>query len=323
MKPAVAFIGLGIMGRRMLTNMQAHGGFSFAGGWDPSAEAAATACGSFPELPIAPSAAALMEDDRTDLVYIACPPAHHADHALAAIAAGKAVLCEKPLAVDPAQGRLMVERAEAAGVAAAVNFPFADARAANAIAAALDEGAVGAVAGIDVRVHFARWPRDWQADARWLAQRAQGGFVREVLSHFIYLTHRLLGPARLDARSVRYPADPRLCETHVLAQLTCGDVPVSIAGGTGGTGPDLIAFTVWGERRSYRLYDWNRLRSSTGEVWREELADLADPRQDGYRRMLDNLRAMLDGRAHTMPSFGEAYAVQEIVEAILREGPAP
>lgn len=310
------------MGQRMLTNMSTHRGFSFVGGWDPSAAARAQARDRFPDLPIAESATALIESAQTDLVYIACPPAHHAEYAHAAMAAGKAVLCEKPLTVEAGQGRALVERAAAAGAAAAVNFPFADARAANTIDTALKEEALGAVLGVDVRLHFARWPRAWQADAAWLAHRAQGGFVREVLSHFIYLIHRLFGPSRVDGSLVRYPADPSLCETHVLAQLTCGDIPVSIAGGTGGTGPDAIAFTVWGERRSYQLYDWNRLRSSTGEGWREELTDIADPREDGYRRMLDNLRAFLNGSAHTMPSFGDAFGVQEIIEAILREGAA-
>ena len=34
MKPNIAFIGLGVMGHRMLTNMRAHGGFTLVGGWD-------------------------------------------------------------------------------------------------------------------------------------------------------------------------------------------------------------------------------------------------------------------------------------------------
>ncbi|PZS30305.1 MAG: hypothetical protein DLM58_13890 [Pseudonocardiales bacterium] len=56
---------------------------------------------------------------------------------------------------------------------------------------------------------FPEWPRAFQADARWLADRAQGGFVREVLSHFIYLTDRLVGPVRLtgSAYVLRVTAD--------------------------------------------------------------------------------------------------------------------
>ena len=34
--PSVGFIGLGVMGHRMLSNMTAHGGFTIASVWDPS-----------------------------------------------------------------------------------------------------------------------------------------------------------------------------------------------------------------------------------------------------------------------------------------------
>jgi predicted dehydrogenase len=320
MTPRIAFIGLGIMGHRMLTNMTAHGGFALVGGWDPSPAARDATKAAFPELPLAGTAAEAIADPRAEVVYIACPPSAHAEHALAAIAAGKTVFCEKPLGVDLAQSRALVQAIEDSKTPNAVNFPFADGQAANTIDAALENGELGAIAGADVRLHFSRWPRDWQQGAAWLAERAEGGFVREVFSHFVYLTQRLLGPARLVDASVRYPDDPKLCETHFLARLDCGGVPVSVAGGAGGAGPDRIEFTLWGAERSYRLWDWNRLRSSAGGPWRDELAGLENPRQDGYLRMLDNFRACLAGEAHSMPSFRDALAVQVIVEEILARG---
>lgn len=320
MTPRIAFIGLGIMGHRMLTSMATHGGFTLLGGWDPGTEARAKTKAAFPQLDLAVSPQALIENPETDVVYIACPPAAHRVHALAAMAAGKTIFCEKPLGVDLAESRDLVAQVEAAGVRNAVNFPFADAQAANTLASALKEGALGKLAGVDIRLHFARWPRDWQADAVWLAERAEGGYVREVFSHFVYLTERLLGPARLCDASVRYPADPKLCETHFLARLDCGGVPVSAAGSSGGAGPDQVEITVWGEKLSYRLWDWNRLQSSHGESWQDELTHLADPRLDGYGRMLDNLRAFLAGQPNTMPAFRAALSVQEIVEGILTNG---
>lgn len=319
-KPKVAFIGLGIMAHRMLTNMTAHGGFTLAGGWDPNAEAVARTRAAFPALPIVDTPSAIIEGPVSDVVYIACPPGGHKDHALAAAAAGKAVFCEKPLGVDLAAGRDMVAAVEAAGTLNAVNFPFADAQATNAIQTAVKSGTTGAVAGVDVRLHFSRWPRDWQSGATWLAERAEGGYVREVFSHFAFLIQRLFGPARLVRAALRYPADPLLCESHVLAQLDCAGVPVSLAGGSGGVGPDRVEFTIWGQKTSYRLWDWNRLKTSSGGDWRDELSEVEDPRQDGYMRMLDNLRAFLDGRANTLPSFAEALSVQDLVEAILAEG---
>jgi predicted dehydrogenase len=320
MIPQIAFIGLGIMGHRMLTNMIAHGGFTLVGGWDPSPAARDKTKAAFPQLPLVDTAAAVITDARTDVVYIACPPGAHAEHALAAVAAGKTVFCEKPLGVDLATSRALVQAVEDAGAPNAVNFPFADGQAANTIDAALKDASMGAIAGADIRLHFSRWPRDWQANAAWLAERAEGGYVREVFSHFVYLSQRLLGSAELIDASVRYPADLKLCESHFLARLDCGGVSISAAGSAGGVGPDQVEFTVWGAERSYRLWDWNRLQSSDGGPWRDELTGLENPRPDGYRRMLDNFRAFLAGEPHNMPSFRDALAVQEIVEAILTAG---
>ena len=317
MKPGIAFIGLGIMGHRMLTNMVAHGGFTLVGGWDPGPEAQARTRAAFPQLTIAEDPAAIVEAPETEVVYIACPPVAHKEHALAALAAGKAIWCEKPLGVDVEESRDLVRAVEEAGAKNAVNFPFADAQAANAIARAIEAGETGNIAGADIRLHFSRWPRDWQAGATWLAERAEGGYVREVFSHFVYLIQRLLGPARLRDAALRFPSDPRLCETHFTALLDCGGAPISAAGSSGGTGPDRVEFTLWGERRSYRLWDWNRLKSSDGGDWQDELTGLADPRQDGYRRMLDNFRAFLADQPNSMPSFRDAFEVQAIVEEIL------
>ena len=320
MTPNIAFIGLGIMGHRMLTNMIAHGGFALVGGWDPCPAARDRTRAAFPELPLIETAAEVIADSRTQVVYIACPPGAHAEHALAAIAAGKTVFCEKPLGVDLAASQALVQAVADSNSSNAVNFPFADGQAANTIDAALRGGSMGAIVGADIRLHFSRWPRDWQENAAWLAERAEGGYVREVFSHFVYLVQRLLGSVELIDASVRYPADPKLCETHFLARLDCGGVPISAAGSAGGAGPDRVEFTLWGAKRSYRLWDWNRLQSSAGGPWRDELTEIENPRQDGYLRMLDNFRAFLAGEAHSMPTFRDALAAQVVVEDILAHG---
>lgn len=317
----VAFIGLGVMGHRMLRNMQGHEAFDLHCGWDPTAEACRVAKESFPNLTIGDSAQAIITDDETDIVYIACPPLWHRDYVSMAIAAGKPVFCEKPLGVDIADSRAMVEEIESAGLLNAVNFPFARGIAADFVKSELAAGALGKIEGVDLRLHFSQWPRDWQVDAvGWLAGREQGGFVREVVSHFIFLTERLFGPAKLVSSSIGYPDGPdgTASETHSLATLRCADTPVTIAGTVGGQGPDLVEYTVWGSRRSYRLFDWNRLKSSDGGAWREALTHVEDPRDDGYRRMLDNFARQMNGEPHTMASFREALCVQELIEAMLR-----
>jgi predicted dehydrogenase len=58
----------------------------------------------------------LLEDPHVDVVYVATPHAQHAATTLAALDAGKHVLCEKPLALSARQAEDMVERARARGL---------------------------------------------------------------------------------------------------------------------------------------------------------------------------------------------------------------
>lgn len=62
------------------------------------------------------SYAALLADPTVDVVYVATPHNHHLDVALAAIAAGKHVVVEKPLGVDAAEAARIATAARAAGV---------------------------------------------------------------------------------------------------------------------------------------------------------------------------------------------------------------
>ncbi len=310
----VGIIGFGVMGQRMFGNMAAHPEFDVTAVYDPQ--------GGPQNVPYVGTAEALIENPDVDLVYIACPPAHHAPYAIAAANAGKPVFCEKPLGVDVAESRALVETFGRMGVANAVNFSFAASPSRAFLRTRLQDGSLGAVEAIDIRLHFATWPRGWQESAAWLAKRAQGGYVREVLSHFIYLTESVFGPLALENAIVRYPDGKNggAAETHVLADLTCGNIPVSVAGGVGGTGPDRVEFTVWGKSTSLRLDDWYTVYLSTGDQWRPAISEIADPRQAGRMHQLDNLARFMRGEPHELPDFKAALSVQEIIEGILAAG---
>ncbi|MES0101394.1 Gfo/Idh/MocA family oxidoreductase [Mesorhizobium sp. M0019] len=66
----------------------------------------------------------LVEDPEIDMIDITAPNGFHKEMALAAIAAGKHVYCEKPLAPLAADARRMAEAAEAAGVRTQVGFNY-------------------------------------------------------------------------------------------------------------------------------------------------------------------------------------------------------
>jgi predicted dehydrogenase len=251
------------------------------------------------------------------VVYIACPPNYHEEHALAAFAANKAVYCEKPLGVDVAQSESLAAQAQASGLPNIVNFSLASAAATRELEMQLANGTLGEVWGVDVRIHFSQWPRAWQmAAADWLSYRNEGGFTREVLSHWVYLTERLIGCVELESCQVRYPRG-NLAETHLQATLLAEGVPVSIAASSGGVGPDQVEYTVWGTQASSRVVDWNELFTSNGGPWAPALADIADPREKGYELQLANAAAATAGKPHSMPTFADALSVQSIIEAML------
>jgi len=67
---------------------------------------------------------ALLADPDVTAVYIPLPNSMHAEWALRAIAAGKHVLCEKPLATSPDDARKMFEAAKQRGVRLVEAYPY-------------------------------------------------------------------------------------------------------------------------------------------------------------------------------------------------------
>jgi predicted dehydrogenase len=59
---------------------------------------------------------ALVADPEVDVVYVATPHVHHAEHTRLALAAGKAVLCEKPMTLDAASTAALFEEARNRGL---------------------------------------------------------------------------------------------------------------------------------------------------------------------------------------------------------------
>lgn len=309
------------MGTRMLGSLTAAESFRPVAGWDPSPSARDAAASAFPDLSIVTDAAAAIAAPGVDVVYIACPPAAHVEYARMAADAGKAIYCEKPLAVDIAEAETLVDLVTDRGLANAVNFPFGAALSVDVIEDQLERGALGQVVGVELRLHFVPWPRVWQQDAAWLSHRAEGGYLREVGSHFVFLTEKLFGPAELVDSTVTYPPDGTSCETAFSLRLQCGDVPVTMTGTSVGVGPDIVEFVIWGSERSIKLDNWAEVSIASGGDWEPQAVYGADPRQENNVRFFSDLDALLQGRPSTVASFADALSVQRIVETVLAPSP--
>lgn len=124
---------------------------------------------------------ALLQDPEITAVYISSTNEKHHAQALAAIAAGKHVLCEKPLSMTVAEAVEMVRAAEAAGVTFATNHHLRNAGTHLAIREAVQAGRIGTP--LSVRVHHAVYLpqvlQGWRIDN----PAAGGGVIPDITVH--------------------------------------------------------------------------------------------------------------------------------------------
>ncbi|CAH2601504.1 Gfo/Idh/MocA family oxidoreductase [Rhodovastum atsumiense] len=317
---SIGVIGAGIMGERLMRAALEHAAdvVRVAGVWDPSPASLARISRELPPVPLLDSPEAVVA--AADCVYVASPPASHLGHARRALAAGRALFCEKPLAVDPADARAFV--AEAGAARAAVNFPFASSFAVQHLQSWIAEGVIGTPRSLGIEVAFATWPRSWQRDAAaWLDGPAQGGFTREVVSHFLFLARRLLGELVLQSGRARFP-EPGLSERGLSARLTAGGVPVTLSGTVGTTvHDDHNVFTLTGSLGSVRLRDWSIAERLQAGTWHPDPDALPNARIRPLvlRRQLEGVAHLVAGEPHALATLAEAFEVQSVVEAILAE----
>ena len=315
---AIGIIGAGIMGERLLGAIlqQDPALVHVCGIWDPSPDAMRRMERTFPDVARLPDAGAVIA--ASDCVYVASPPASHLGHARAALAAGRSFFGEKPLSVDVADARAFVAEA---GTRGAVNFPFASSFAVAALRDWLDKGEIGTPQRIDIEVGFKVWPRPWQADAvAWLDRPQQGGFTREVVSHFLFLSRRLAGPLHGLAGRASFP-EAGLSERRIEATLRAGDLPVTLSGAVGATSKDdHNVWTLEGDRGAIRLCDWSIAeRRLPDGSWQPAPDAMPNERARplALKRQLEGVARLARGEAHHLATLEEALNVQEIVEGIL------
>ncbi len=141
---------------------------------------------------------AVVDDPEIDIIDITTPNDSHCEIALAAAAAGKAILCEKPLAHDVTEAKRMAEAVRKARV---VNMVCHNYRRVPALALARQMIADGALG--ERLFHFrARYAQDWIVDPnfplvwRLRTKDAGSGSLGDIGSHIIDLGRYLVGEFR-------------------------------------------------------------------------------------------------------------------------------
>ena len=170
-----------------------------------------------------------------DVVHVCTPNTLHLDQALSALAAGRHVICEKPLATTTADARLLVDAWRASGSVGAVPFVYRYHPMVREARAMVREGEAGMVISLQ-----AAYLQDWmlrESDGNWRAGGALGGASRafaDIGSHLCDVIEFISGE-----RIVRLSARTRTVFTERAGQPVHNEdiaaVLVELSGGAVGT----------------------------------------------------------------------------------------
>ncbi len=137
----------------------------------------------------------LLERDDIELVDISTPSFTHHEFAVAAIEAGKHVLCEKPLANTLDEAQQMLEAARHADTVNMVCFNYRRVPAVQLAKKLVDEGRLGEIRHWRA-VYLQDWLLDPQSPMTWRLRKETGGAgpLADLGSHLVDLAHFLVGP---------------------------------------------------------------------------------------------------------------------------------
>jgi predicted dehydrogenase len=139
-----------------------------------------------------------------DIISVCTPTDLHREQVLAAIGAGKHVLCEKPVALDPGQAAEMADAADAAGVATAVCFENRWGREKLAVWRRIGDGLLGSpyFARVAIAADYFHPSRPLMSE--WMYRLADGGgYLLGMASHDIDYLYCLFGVPEAVCADVR------------------------------------------------------------------------------------------------------------------------
>jgi predicted dehydrogenase len=270
-------------------------------------------------------------DDRIGLFSNGGPNALHAEPTIAAVRAGKHVLCEKPLALDAAESHAMWRAAEDANVVHMCGFNYRFVPAIRRARELIDAGVVGEL------VHFrARYLQSWGWDAphSWRFDRAVSGTgaIGDLGAHIIDLARYLAGEIDTVSAVVRTFVPGREVDDAFAATI-------ELAGGATGTleatrlargRVNQNTFELNGSAGSiaYDLEHFDELLVSEGGAYRIErvTGDWWPPGHllgwgDTFTLELAHLVRAVAGDGTVAPygaTFEDGYRAAEVCDAILR-----
>ena len=153
---------------------------------------------------------AVLKDDNVPLVFITSSNFAHHDLTLAALAAGKSVMCEKPMATTLADAREMVEAAEARGAYLQIGFELRYSKMYTKVKEWADAGLLGDIINTHCYYGSSSWGKGlWRNSAELC-----GSMFGEKLSHYVDVPRWWIGSEVVDVYSACAPNIVPYMEVH-------------------------------------------------------------------------------------------------------------
>jgi predicted dehydrogenase len=258
----------------------------------------------------------LLEQPEIDAVVIATPNHLHREMALAAFAAGKHVLCEKPLALNAGEAAEMLDAARKSGRVHMTAFTYRYAPAVRYLKELVDHGCLGAIRV--VRAYYLMALSTHLLGWRSSKEFAGSGVLADIGSHLIHLAQWLAGDiARLTARSRDFRGD-RACDVEdwiaFLAEFAggaCGTFEIArVCPGRGADITETMQIELYGSTGAalFSLQDPWGLQVATGDSARDparQLERIAVP--DSHLKLAGAPRGAHEGEKRWSYRYDQAF----------------
>ncbi|WP_209124683.1 Gfo/Idh/MocA family protein [Alkalihalobacillus sp. BA299] len=311
----VGIVGLGVVGQRLIKEFMANPQTEIDAVCDVNEQLVNEMASGYGAAVALTNYRELVSRQSVDIVYVAVPPAHHHEVVLAAIEQGKHVLCEKPLANNLQEAKDMLEKARQANVVHAIHFPLPYNAPFATIKNLVEKEELGEIRRISLKMHFDVWPRVWQ-QTPWIGTREQGGFIREIMPHYLQMIVHFFGRMTDVKAYIEYPEDNEKSELGLIAKLTLEDgLQVLVDGLVGQAEKEKIAFTIHGTNQTITLEDWRKVKIAERG---EELTHIdASELTLSNVNLIDEFIKATSGEKAFLINFEEGLKVQEVLEALL------
>lgn len=256
----------------------------------------------------------MLADEKVDIVYIATPNHLHYDHTMQSLAAGKAVLCEKPFALNADDVKKMAAFAREKKLFLMEALWSRFLPTINRFKSEMENGTMGKPQLLQAEFGF---KAKYDAESRLFSPSLGGGAVFDIGIYPLFLATYLFGkPVSVDATSVAAPTGTDMT-TAILLKHAGGEISVLTASFAMRMECDAKLYTTDGCLRLHRMFHMpTKLTYASGDDEPTEIK--VETLSNGYNYEAMEVMACLDRGENESPSWplDKSIELMELIDLV-------